>query len=153
MRQMKRWVVAMATMILPSLGVAQSWHEPARGTAERAQLMNAIRPVVEWQLGRPVEFVVRQLRASDDHAFAMLAPQRPGGGAIHVAATPMVRYFGEDASYFEEVGGLDVIAFLIREGDQWAVVDHSIGATDVWFAREPYCSAFPVVLHGYCPLK
>jgi hypothetical protein len=153
MRYVRQWIVAGLMLVLPQLGFAQNWHEPARGTVERAQLMNAIRPVVEWRLGRPVEFVVRQLRASGDHAFAILSPQRPGGGAIDINETPMVRYFGEDAYFFEEVGGIDVIAFLIREGDQWAVVDHSIGATDVWFAREPYCSVFVDVLHGYCPLK
>ncbi|WP_460274171.1 hypothetical protein [Celeribacter sp. ULVN23_4] len=140
------------SFVIPALAEAQNWYEPARGSQERGQIMNALRPVVEWQLGAPVEFVVQQLRASEDRAFAIVVPQRPGGGHIDIRQTPMVRFFGDDPYFYEEVGGIDVVAFLIREGDQWAVVDHSIGATDVWFAREPYCTVFPNVLTGYCPL-
>ncbi|WP_417261995.1 hypothetical protein [Celeribacter sp.] len=144
--------VVLSFAVTPPV-VAQDWHEPARGSLERTQIMNALRPVIEWRLGAPVEFVVYELRSTGERAFASLAPQRPGGGTIDIREAPMVRYWGDDASYFEEVGGLDVIAFLIREGDQWAVIDHSIGATDVWFAAEPYCTVFPELLFDYCPLN
>ncbi len=130
---------------------AQEVYEPQRGSVERAQIMNALRPVVEWRLGAPVEFVVQQFRSTGDRAFVMVAPQRPGGGAIDIRQMPLVRSFGEDPSYFEDVGGIEVIAFLIRAGDQWAVVDHSLGATDAWFAAEPWCTEFAALIAAYCP--
>lgn len=139
--------------VLPVSVLAQSWHEPARGSLERSQIMNALRSVIEWRLGAPVEFVVYELRSTGEQAFASLAPQRPGGARIDIRGAPIVRYWGDDASYYEEVGGIDVIAFLIREGDQWSVVDQSIGATDVWFASEPYCTVFSQLLFDYCPLN
>lgn len=151
---MRRFVSSLfVALVLPSISWAQNWHEPARGSSERGQIMNALRPVIEWRLGAPVEFVVQALRVSDGRAFLSVTPQRPGGAPVEMRQTPLVRYFGDDASYYEEVGGIGVIAFLIREGDQWAVVDHSIGATDAWFAAEPYCSIFPEVLYDYCPLN
>ncbi|SFJ72680.1 hypothetical protein [Celeribacter neptunius] len=136
---------------LPMPVLAQDWHEPARGTAERARLMNAMRPLVEWHLGAPVEFVVHELRATSDHAFAIVSPQRPGGGEIDIDTTPMVRDLGDDPWYFKEVGGLDFIALMIREGDQWGIVEYSIGATDVWFGAQPFCREFPAILADYCP--
>ena len=39
-----------------------AWEEPSRGTADRSELMDAIRPHIEWELGAPVEFVIDQLR-------------------------------------------------------------------------------------------
>ena len=65
-----------------------AWEEPARGTSDRSELMDAIRPHIEWNLGAPIEFVISQLRVSEDVAFASLAPQRPGGGAIDLYSAP-----------------------------------------------------------------
>ena len=48
---------------------AQSYSEPARGTATRAALMDAIRPHVEWDLGQPIEFVVEELRVAVHHSM------------------------------------------------------------------------------------
>ena len=146
------FLFVVLSFVLPASVLAQSWHEPKRGSLERGQIMNALRPVIEWRLGAPVEFVVYELRSTGAQAFASVAPQRPGGTQIDIREAPIVRYWGDDASYYEDVGGIDVIAFLIREGDQWAVIDHSIGATDVWFASEPYCTVFSELLFDYCPL-
>lgn len=146
-----RGLFLAACLIASGAGQAQDWHEPARGTAERARLMNAIRPLAEWQLGAPVEFVVHTLRVTSDHAFALVDPQRPGGAPIDIDVTPLVREFGEDAWYYREIGGLGIVALLIREGDQWAVVDHSIGATDAWFTAPVYCREFAELIGEYCP--
>ena len=59
-----------------------------RGTALRAALMDAVRPHVEWRLGAPVQFVVRDLRVAGDVGFASLWPQRPGGAQIDLYQTP-----------------------------------------------------------------
>ena len=67
---------------------AQSYSEPARGTATRAALMDAIRPHVVWDLGQPIEFVVDELRVAGDVAYGSLSPQRPAGGAIDLYNHP-----------------------------------------------------------------
>ena len=70
----------VAALALP--GAAQAWEEPARGTELRADLMDALRPMAEWDLGAPVEFVVLDLRVAGDVAFASVMAQRPGGAPI-----------------------------------------------------------------------
>ena len=46
-----------------------AWEEPARGTSDRSELMDAIRPHIEWSLGAPIEFVISQLRVSEEVAL------------------------------------------------------------------------------------
>ncbi len=92
MSAMARMLVAALAMLLVAAAtsggaLAQRAYEPARGTAERAELMDAIRPLVEARVGPPVEFVVDRLRVAGDWAFAIVQPQRPGGGAIDMYAT------------------------------------------------------------------
>ena len=53
---------------------ALAWDTPARGTQLRSDLMNAIRPAVEADLGAPVIFVVQDLRYAGNVAFAALDP-------------------------------------------------------------------------------
>src|SRR5437763_1501162 len=55
---------------------------PPQGSPVRAAILDAVRPMVEAEVGKPVEFVVRQLRLLGEWAFVDLTPQRPGGGAI-----------------------------------------------------------------------
>ena len=151
---MTNWIGAAALsafgLVAAVPATAQDWYEPARGSDERRNLMDAVRPHVEWRLGAPVEFVVEALRTDGDVAFALLSPQRPGGAAIDINDTPMVQIFGDDAEYYEETGGLGVVALMVRAGTQWAAVDFSLGATDAWFSVEPYCTAFLPVLDDYC---
>ena len=57
-------LAAIALAIAPLS--ANAWEEPARGTALRGNLMDAVRPHAEWVLGAPVIFVVNDLRVSGD---------------------------------------------------------------------------------------
>jgi hypothetical protein len=127
--------------------LASAWEVPARGTATRAALMDAIRPTAEYFLGAPVQFVVYELRRSGDIAFAMLHAQRPGGVQIDPASTPAVRR-GEMAEW-EDVTGAQVFYRFTRDG--WVVEDYSFGATDVWFAAEPFCTRYRALISDYCP--
>ncbi|TNF22558.1 MAG: hypothetical protein EP318_03520 [Rhodobacteraceae bacterium] len=126
---------------------AQNWTEPARGSETRRALMDALRPHAEWELGAPVEFVVGVLRVSGDLAFAAVAAQRPGGGAIDLRQTP---------GYFRgtlEPGmmdGTNIQALYRRSGKTWVAVHHAIGATDVWFAWDPLCAEYRAVIADYC---
>lgn len=98
--------------------------EPARGSAERSAIMNALRPKLEVLLGGPVEFVVRHLLVEHGFAFAIVDPQRPGGGRIDLSET---LYAGEG----DFMDGLTTYALLSRANGVWGLVDSVTGPTDV----------------------
>lgn len=91
---------------------------------QRRAILDALRPEIQRQLGGPVEFVVSRLDVLDGWALVYADPQRPGGGAIDGR-----RYFPD----FENMDGLTVTAILRFRNGRWTLVDHAIGATDVWY--------------------
>ena len=136
-------VVTVSLSIASSSADAGAWTTPARGSAERAKLMNAMRPSIAKKLNAPIEFVVKDLRVLKSWAFARVIPQRPGGAKIDVSKTPM----RGDAEYMD---GLRTEVFLRRTSTGWRVVDFAIGSTDVWWLD--YCTKAPKqLLTGYCP--
>lgn len=147
MRLFALLTVALALMSLNAARAQQPWFEPERGSVLRADLMDAIRPIAEWQLGDPVEFVVQDLRVSGNVAFAMLLPQRPGGGVIELSETPMVRWFNRDPS---EMDGAAMQVLYQQSGRMWVPVDYAIGATDAWWDWDIYCPRFKRVIPEVC---
>lgn len=127
--------------------LAQSWHEPPRGSATRSAMMDAIRPHVEWQLGSPVEFVVHDLRVAGGIGYASLYPQRPGGGAIDLYQTPAFR---RGALSPEDIDGAGLQVLYWRSGDTWVALHWVIGATDVWWAEPELCAIWRVVTPEAC---
>jgi hypothetical protein len=105
-------------------------YEPARGTQERKDLMNAIRPLVEARVYPPVEFVIDRLRVSGNWAFAIVSPQRPGGKPIDLSATAL----RQQAEYMD---GITTYALLVRAYGRWNIVDYAIGPTDVFWSGDP----------------
>lgn len=142
---MRTWIAAMALVMSAGIAVAQGWHEPARGTAERAALMDAVRPAAEVSLGAPVEFVVRELRVSGDLAFAMLHAQRPGGQPIDLERTP--GYLRGEFSLEFEVP-TEVQALLFRRNGVWVADQVVLGATDVWWIE--FCPQYYPVISDAC---
>ena len=105
---------------------------PPAGSDLRRSVLAGLRPAVEKQLG-PVEFRVTLIRVQRDWAFVVADPQRKGGELIDGW-----RIFGE---HFANMDGLRIDAVLRQQGRRWVVVDHAIGATDVW-----YCDVGPRAL-------
>jgi len=136
-------LITFALALLIS-GPVWAWSEPARGSAERRALMDAVRPHVENMLGAPLEFVVGRLRREGNVAFAMLSPQRPGGGRIDLSRSPVVLRDG----YYPD--NTDVQVLYRRSGTTWVAVHWSVGATDVWFSSPEFCREWRVVLPEYC---
>ena len=137
---MKRFLFALfATFLCAGPIAAQNYYEPARGSQERRDILDAIRPEVEWQLGvDTVEFVVHDLRVYDGLVYFSLTPQHPGGGEIKPRAD----------QYFDNVG---VTGFGARWRGYWWSMDVVVGATDVWFYDSPYCRWYAQVIPEYCP--
>lgn len=138
---------ALLALMLVLAGPALAWQEPARGTELRADLLNAIRPLMEWNLGAPVEIVVHSLRVAGDLAFVSAYGQRPGGGAIGIEGTRITRRDGFDPHVFD---GPTITALLQRAGRMWVAVRWEIGATDLWFASPEYCETWRPVLNESC---
>jgi hypothetical protein len=73
-------------------------------------------------------------------------PQRKDGRKFDV-----VKLFGKNESM--QMDGLTVTALLQRRGGNWVLVEHMIGATDVWW--EKYCHEkprrIPAEVLGVCP--
>ena len=140
--------LVLAALALP--GAAWGWEEPARGTDLRADLMDSLRPMAEWSLGAPVEFVVHELRVDGGAAFASVIAQRPGGAAIDMRDTPMFQRQEIDP---EIADGATIQALIQRSGRMWVPVHFGIGATDVWYQYEGFCPIWGRVLPEFCDQK
>nr|WP_246476095.1 hypothetical protein [Roseibium litorale] len=131
----------MSCAFLPP-ALAQAPHEPARGTAERKLILDAVRPLAEARLGTPVEFVVSWMRSADNWAFVSLAPQRPGGAAIDLRQT----VFASEAEYMD---GAQTYALLRYQFDRWNIIDFAVGPTDVFWQGDPLYRQVPAGLTPY----
>ena len=137
----------LAALLLALPLPALAWQEPGRGTPLRADLLDALRPLLEWNLGAPVEIVVHHLRVEGDRAFVSAFAQRPGGTAIDMASTPMA----QRGEYYPDISdGTTIQALLQQSGRMWVPVHWAQGATDVWFIAPELCAGWRAVLTDYC---
>lgn len=117
-------------MLLAMLMLASGFTVPPPGSGLRKAVLDGLRPAVERRLGPDIEFRVSLIRTQRDWAFVVADPLRRGGKPIDGR-----KIFGED---FGNMDGLRIDAVLRKSGGRWIVVDHAIGATDVW-----YCDVGP----------
>ena len=117
-------------LVLSLLAAAASFIVPPPGSVQRREILAALRPSVEKQLGPNVELRLTLIRVQRDWAFVVADPQRRGGKPIDGD-----KIFGE---HFGNMDGLRIEAVLRRQNGRWKLVDHGIGATDVW-----YCDVGP----------
>ena len=145
---MHRLIMVLAILLCPLTASAQNCFEPARGTALRAALMDAVRPHAEWIFGAPIEFVVEDLRVAGDVAFASLTAQRPGGIPINLRATPGYARGAVDTSGISVPQSIQVL--YRRSGNTWVAQHFVFGATDVWWSYGPYCAEYRPVISDVC---
>lgn len=125
-----------------NVGAVLAWYEPKRGSAERAEILDALRPAIEAEMRGPVEFVIQEFRASDGWAFVIADPQRPGGAAIAMNETG----YAADAEFMD---GLRVYALCRWSNDRWNLIDHVTGPTDVAFQPWPQLYGAPKDIFGF----
>ena len=140
-----RLALALGLTLAATPALSQ-WSEPPRGSDLRSAILGAIRTVAVVDLNPPLEFIVDELRHDGDIAFGALQPQRPGGGFITWDSTAIAER-GEPEEWYDDT---TVHAFLERVDGEWMVVDHSIGATDVWWFQSPLCDRFARIIPEYC---
>ena len=119
---------SMAPAASAQPGATASAPAPAR-SAQRRAILDALRPAVAARLGGDVEFVVSSIQVRQGWAVVIAEPQRRGGAAIDGAA-----YFPADDWDFMD--GLTTTAVLSFRNGGWQLVDHAIGATDVWYCGD-----------------
>lgn len=116
--------------------IAQSTYEPPRGSAERKEVLDAVRPLMEAHVHAPVEFVVNWMRVGNSWAFVGVSPQRPGGRPIDPRGT----FLADQAEYMD---GLHTYALLRHQYGRWNIVDFAIGPTDAFWDGSALYSQVP----------
>lgn len=139
--------VALCAALVHGAAGAADWSVPPRGSPERTDILDALRPLADWSFGKPVEFVVDELRVSGGVAFVVVTAQRPGGGGIDVAASPMVTRDGEEPALID---GPRIEALMQRSGRMWVPVHAAVGSTDVWYSGPAFCPVWKPVLPESC---
>lgn len=107
---------------------AQSVHTPAKGSAERTAILNALRVPVERDLKQKIVFVAEHFNVSGTWAFVGGEPQAVGGGAPNYRGTKYQA--AKDADMFDN----NFFAVLRKTAGRWKVVTYAIGCTDVCYA-------------------
>ncbi|WP_438751128.1 hypothetical protein [Pararhizobium sp. O133] len=133
--------IFIAMMIMSGPALALTFREPAKGSAERAAIMDTLRPAVEAEMRGPVEFVVTTIRVTPNWAFVQVEPQRPGGGVIDPEETG---FAGES----DMMDGLTVYGLVGFQAGRWNLIDHMVGPTDVGYAIWQQRYGVPAALLG-----
>jgi hypothetical protein len=117
----------VALLVLGSIfAVAQERpYTPEAGTPERKAIMDALRVPIKKQLKKDVIFKIDALKVQNGWAFVRGVPKKPDGGPMDYRGT--VYAANIQAGVFDDW----FCALLRKRGDQWQVVQYSIGATDV----------------------
>jgi hypothetical protein len=115
-------IFVAVSLAFPAIAQVQT---PARGSAQRAAILDTVRLRVEAEVGQPVEFVVNELRVLGEWVFTRLVPQRLGGGEIPWAYTRFQSNF--DAGMFEA----EVVALVRNTPAGLLLYEYDLGSTDV----------------------
>ncbi len=102
-------------------------HTPARGSAERAALMDVARVPIEGALGVPVIFVVQVLNTDGRWAYLQAVPHNPDGSAMDWRRTRLAADWA--AGFMSDIA----MVLMRREGQRWRVIDWVMGPTDVYW--------------------
>ena len=126
---MKRifWLFAFITASAIGLG-AQTVEHPEKGSAERAAILDTLRPPVEQNLKQKVVFVINSVNVQGSWVFVDGRLRTPEGKVPNWKNTP----YAQAASYGAQSDGIS--ALLRRSGSGWKIMTYAIGCTDVCYA-------------------
>lgn len=122
-----KFVLFFAALFCISTVSAQTAYTPAKNSAERAAIMNALRVPVEKKLKKKTIFVVNNFKVQGNWAFLDGTPQKADGGAMSYRGTEYQNAI--DAGMFDS----NIFALLKKTGGKWKVVTYQIGCTDVCY--------------------
>ena len=124
----KSFFSLLAITLFATVSFAQSTYTPAKGSAERTAILNALRVPVEKELKQKIQFGIENFKSNGVWAFLSGDPQKPGGGKPNYKNTEYLEAI--DADMFEN----NFFALLKKSKGKWKVVTYSIGCTDVCYA-------------------
>ena len=100
---------------------------PAPGSAERKDIIDAVRVPMQLSTRGPVIFKVGEMNVERPWAFFRGDAIRPDGTAIRHEGTA----FEDEAGFMD---GWTIYAVLYHENGRWNLLDHHVAPTDVsWF--------------------
>lgn len=126
---MLKSISVLSLLFIIALGVsAQSVYTPARGSAERKAILDALRIPVERDLKQRIVFNTDNFSVTGTWAFVGGDPQTPSGGRPNYRNT---RYW---AAVRDDMFDNNFFGLLRKTGGKWRVVTYAIGCTDVCYA-------------------
>lgn len=141
-------LVLIAVFSVPAQTVAaQTFHDAPRGSETRQDILDAIRPQAEWSFGPPIEFVVGEIRVSENVAFATVRAQRPGGAQIDIFTTPDALRGELDP---QAGNGPTMEVLLQKSGRVWVGVHYGINSSEGWWYDPIYCPIWAAVIPEAC---
>lgn len=123
--------VAFALLLLASISPAPAKgtprpHTPSPASAERRQILDALRAPVAKALKQKVVFEVSRLSVLGEWAFLNGVPRQPDGKPIDYSGTPYAD--AKKEGMFDD----GIVALLKRTSKgKWTVVTYVLGPTDV----------------------
>lgn len=124
----KHAITLMIVLIAATAATTAQVHSPAKNSAERKAIVDALRGPVEKDLKQKIVFVVQHINVAGSWAFIGGDPQSPAGGRPNYRNT---RYWEAVKS---DMFDNNFFAILKRSGSRWRVVHYDIGCTDVCYA-------------------
>jgi hypothetical protein len=103
-------------------------YTPQRNSAERKQIMDALRVPVEKELKQNVIFKVNDLKIFGDWAFLGGEPMAKSGGKPDYRGTK----YEDDVK--SDIFDNNIFALLKKKGGRWTIVVYYLGCTDVCYA-------------------
>ena len=119
--------IVFALTIFALTSFAQKTYTPAKGSAERTAIINALRVPVEKKLKKKTIFALNNFKVQGNWAYLDGTPQKPDGSAMDYRGTEYQEAI--DAGMFDN----GIFALLKKTGGKWKVVTHMIGCTDVCY--------------------
>ena len=121
----------LPVFILIALGVLSVWaqkvYTPAKGSAERTTILNALRVPFEKELKQKIQFAADNFNVQGNWAFVSGAPQTMDGETPEYSGTQYKEAI--EAEMFDN----NFFALLKKTGEKWKVVTYLIGCTDVCY--------------------
>jgi len=116
-----------ALTIFALTAFAQKTYTPAKGSAERTVIINALRVPVEKKLKKKTIFALNNFKVQGNWAYLDGTPQKADSSAMDYRGTEYQEAI--DEGMFDD----GIYALLKKTGGKWKVVTYQIGCTDVCY--------------------
>lgn len=121
----KSLIILSVIFIFAAASFAQTAYTPAKDSAERKAILNALRQPIEKELKQKIQFSIQNFKVQGVWAFVNGEPQNASGGEPNYRITT----YADDVK--EGIFDNNFQALLKKTGGKWKVVVYAIGCTDV----------------------